>query len=78
MGKVGLHVIMKNRKELNAVLALGKQYDKETDPEKREALKKEIDARCEALKGKLQGAQKDVAAQEQAEAGTSEENVEAP
>lgn len=55
MSMKNVFALMKNNKELEEVIALGKQYDNETDPEKKEALKKEIDDRCAALKEKLKG-----------------------
>ena len=55
MSAKGFRAIMKNKKALAEVMELGKQYDRETDPVKKEALKQEIEARCAAIKGKLQG-----------------------
>ena len=56
MSLKGIRALMKNQKALSEVMALGKQFDNETDPEKKEALKREIEARCAVLKGNLQGA----------------------
>ena len=53
MKNKGFKKIAKNKKALAELFAMGKEYDKETDPVKKEALKKEIEARCDALKGKL-------------------------
>lgn len=53
MKTVGFAKIMKNKKALKELFALGKQYDAETDPVKKEALKQDIEARCALLKGKL-------------------------
>ena len=53
MKNKGFKKIAKNRKALAELFAMGKKYDNETDPDKKAALKIEIETRCLALKGKL-------------------------
>lgn len=53
MSLKGTRALMKNKKALSEIMDLGRQYDKETDPVKKEALKNEIETKCAALKGKL-------------------------
>lgn len=53
MKKISKISFLKNKKQLQELMKLGKQYDKEKDPEKKAALEKEIIQRCDVLKGKL-------------------------
>ena len=53
MKKISKLSYMKHRKELMALERMGKKYDKETDPEKKEILREKVIAMCEDLKGKL-------------------------
>ena len=57
MSRAGMRALKKKSKEFAELCKLGKQYDNETDPEKKEALKKEIEERCAALKGSLRDVQ---------------------
>jgi len=53
MKKINKFVLVKFKKEIQELFKLGKQYDKETDPEKKELLKAEVIKRCNELKPKL-------------------------
>lgn len=44
---------MRNKRELDALYAMGYRYDMEKDPEKKAALEAEIIKRCDKLKPKL-------------------------
>ena len=56
MKKIKNFVLVKYKKQLQELFKLGKQYDKETDPEKKELLKAEVIKRCNELKPKLKSA----------------------
>ena len=51
--KISQKTFLKNRKQLQDLYKLGKQFDKEKDPVKKAALEKEIIIRCNVMKGKL-------------------------
>lgn len=51
--KISYVSYMRNKRELDALYALGYRYDVEKDPAKKEALGKEIIKRCDILKPKL-------------------------
>lgn len=53
MKKISKVAFLKNKKELQELYKLGKQYDREKDPEKKAALEKDIIHRCDVLKEKL-------------------------
>lgn len=53
MKKINKASFLKNKKQLQELYKLGKQFDKEKDPDKKAHLEKEIIKRCEILKGKL-------------------------
>lgn len=53
MKKISKFVLIKYKKQIQELFKLGKQYDKETDPEKKELLKAEVIKRCNELKPKL-------------------------
>ena len=53
MKKISKFALIKHKKHIQELLKLGKQYDKETDPEKKELLKAEVIERCNELKSKL-------------------------
>lgn len=53
MKKISKILLIKHKKEILELLRLGKQYDNETDSEKKELLKDEIIKRCNDLKPKL-------------------------
>lgn len=53
MKKINKISFLKNKKQLQELYKMGKQFDKEKDPEKKAALEKEIIRRCEELKPKL-------------------------
>lgn len=53
MKKISKIAFLKNKKQLQELYKMGKQFDKEKDPEKKAALEKEIIRRCEELKPKL-------------------------
>lgn len=56
MEKINKFVLIKYKKQIQELFKLGKQYDKETDPEKKEQLKAEVIKRCNELKPKLKSA----------------------
>lgn len=56
MKKINKFVLIKYKKQIQELFKLGKQYDKETDPEKKELLKAEVIKRCNELKPKLKSA----------------------
>lgn len=51
--KISYVSYMRNKRELDALYALGYRYDMEQDPEKKAALEAEIIKRCDKLKPKL-------------------------
>lgn len=53
MQKISKPTFLKFKKQIQELYKLGKKYDKEKDPEKKEALKEEIIQRCNDLKPKL-------------------------
>ena len=53
MKKINKFVLVKHRKQILDLFQLGKKYDKETDPEKKELLKAEVIQKCDELKAKL-------------------------
>ena len=53
MKKINKIAFLKNKKQLQELYKMGKQFDKEKDPDKKAALEKEIIRRCEELKPKL-------------------------
>lgn len=53
MKKINKIAFLKNKKQLQELYKLGKQFDKEKDPEIKATLEKEIVSRCEELKKKL-------------------------
>lgn len=53
MKKINKVSFLKNKKQLQELFKLGKQFDKEKDPDKKAALEQEIIQRCNVLKGKL-------------------------
>ena len=53
MKKLNKISFLKHKKELQELYKMGKQFDKEKDPEKKAALEKKIVSRCEELKKKL-------------------------
>lgn len=53
MKKLNKISFLKHKKEIQELYKMGKQFDKEKDPEKKAALEKEIVSRCEELKKKL-------------------------
>ena len=53
MKKISKVVFLKYKKQIQELYKLGKQYDKEKDPEKQALLKENIIKKCEDLKGKL-------------------------
>lgn len=53
MQKISKIALIKHGKELNEIIRLGKKYDKEKDPDKKAALKEEIERRCEEFKRKV-------------------------
>lgn len=78
MKKFNKFVLVKYKKQIQELFKLGKQYDKETDPEKKEILKAEVIKRCNELKPKLGCSDKE--AQEllgvPVDTSTSEDNTE--
>lgn len=53
MKKISKFIMIKYKKPIQELFKLGRKYDKEKDPEKKEALKGEIIKRCNELKPKL-------------------------
>ena len=51
--KISQKTFFKNRKQLQDLYKLGKQYDKEKDPVKKAIMEKELIMKCHAMKGKL-------------------------
>lgn len=53
MSKINKITFLKYKKQIQVLYKLGKKYDKEKDPEKKELLKAEVIKRCNDLKPKL-------------------------
>lgn len=53
MKKINKITFLKNKKQLQELYKLGKQFDKEKNPEKKAALENEIIQRCQVLKSKM-------------------------
>lgn len=53
MQKISKPTFLKFKKQIQELYKLGKKFDKEKDPDKKEALKAEIIERCNDLKPKL-------------------------
>lgn len=74
MGRAAMRKLQKMNKEFSKLTKLGKQYDKETDPQKKKALKKLIEERCNVFKATFETDRAAIVAEVAAETDVVEGN----